>query len=194
MKYPVFLFSAIISMSLSGFQTANPTLIKGPADTDAVRLITLDPGHFHAALVQKEMYPGIAPEVYVYAPGGAELNAHLALVNQYNNRADNPTKWDEKVYTGKDYLDKMLAEKKGNVVVLAGNNRQKTEYIRKAIDAGLNVLGDKPMVIDFKNFGSLQQAFVEASKKNLLLYDIMTERSEITNILQKEFAQMPEVF
>jgi hypothetical protein len=25
-----------------------------------VRLMTLDPGHFHAALVQKEMYPGVA--------------------------------------------------------------------------------------------------------------------------------------
>ena len=26
-----------------------------------VRLITLDPAHFHAALVQKEMYPGLDP-------------------------------------------------------------------------------------------------------------------------------------
>ena len=25
-----------------------------------VRLMTVDPGHFHAALVQKEMYPGVA--------------------------------------------------------------------------------------------------------------------------------------
>ena len=29
----------------------------------AVRLMTLDPGHFHAALVQKEMYPGVARQV-----------------------------------------------------------------------------------------------------------------------------------
>ena len=35
-----------------------------------VRLITLDPGHFHAALVQKEMYPGVAKQVHVYAPLG----------------------------------------------------------------------------------------------------------------------------
>ena len=25
-----------------------------------VRFVTLDPGHFHAALVQKEMYPGVS--------------------------------------------------------------------------------------------------------------------------------------
>ena len=32
-----------------------------------VKLITLDPGHFHAALVQKTMYPQVDPNVYVYA-------------------------------------------------------------------------------------------------------------------------------
>jgi hypothetical protein len=32
------------------------------------RFITLDPGHFHAALVQKKMYPEVSPEVNVYAP------------------------------------------------------------------------------------------------------------------------------
>ena len=29
-----------------------------------VRLITLDPGHFHTALVQKEMYPGVAKQAH----------------------------------------------------------------------------------------------------------------------------------
>ncbi|GEO10088.1 oxidoreductase [Segetibacter aerophilus] len=159
-----------------------------------VKIITLDPGHFHAALVQKEMYSGIDPEVNVYAPGGAELEAHLALIKQYNERKENPTKWVEKVYTGSDYLEKMLSEKKGNVVVLAGNNRQKTEYINKAIDAGLNVLGDKPMAINFQNFNLLQNTFAKAAQKKLLLYDIMTERSEITNLLQRELAQSPELF
>jgi hypothetical protein len=33
-----------------------------------VSLIVADPGHFHAALVQKEMYPSLSPEVHVYAP------------------------------------------------------------------------------------------------------------------------------
>src|SRR3954451_2683448 len=135
---------------------------------EKVKLITLDPGHFHAALVQKQMYPGIDSEVYVYAPPGQELEAHLALVKQYNESKENPTHWVEKVYTGNDYLEKMLTEKKGNVVVLAGNNRQKTEYIKKAIDAGFNVLGDKPMAIDFENFKLLEQAFTEANEKKLL--------------------------
>ncbi len=159
-----------------------------------VQLITLDPGHFHAALVQKEMYPGIDSIVNVYAPGGPELDAYLSLIDQYNTRPENPTHWVEKAYTGSDYLEKMLAEKKGNVVVLAGNNRQKTEYIMKSVEAGLNVLGDKPMAINTENFSLLQQAFDKAKEKDLLLYDIMTERSEITNILQKELVHIPSVF
>lgn len=195
MKYPVVLFYAIaLLIGLNSCHTNNKTNENSMDDSTRVRLITLDPGHFHAALVQKEMYPGIDSEVYVYAPGGPELEAHLALIKQYNESKDKPTHWVENVYKGSDYLDKMLAEKKGNVVVLAGNNRQKTEYIKKSIDAGFNVLGDKPMAINFQNFNLLQQAFDDAAQKKLLLYDIMTERSEITNILQKELAHTPEVF
>ena len=159
-----------------------------------VNLITLDPGHFHAALVQKTMYAGVDPVVHVYAPGGPDLKLHLDRINSYNNRAEDPTHWKEEIYTGNDFLDKMLAEKKGNVVVMAGNNQKKTEYIFKAINAGFNVLADKPMAIDKKNFELLRSAFDVAAKKNVLLYDIMTERYEITTILQKELSLLPQVF
>src|SRR5688572_32522194 len=43
-----------------------------PPARDDVRFMTLDPGHFHAALVQKEMYPGVSPQVDVYAPLGPD--------------------------------------------------------------------------------------------------------------------------
>ena len=50
------------------------------------------------------------------------------------------------------------------------------------------------MAINMAGFRLLEQAFAAAARNNVLLYDIMTERSEITNILQKEFAQLPGVF
>jgi predicted dehydrogenase len=159
-----------------------------------VTLITLDPGHFHAALVQKNMVEGIDSNVYVYAPNGPELKAHLDLIAQYNGRQDNPTRWNEHVYTGDDFAAKMLSEKKGNVVVLSGNNKQKTEFMLQAIDSGMNVLADKPMAINSADFELLQKSFNEAVKKNVLLYDIMTERSEITNLLQRELAADENVF
>lgn len=167
---------------------------KEQTDSSMVRLITLDPGHFHAALVQKTSYPDIDTTVHVYAPAGKELEAYEALIQQYNNRADKPTHWREEVYTGPDFAEKMLSEKKGNVVVLSGNNRLKTSYIGRAVEAGLHVLADKPMAIDQENFQTLQQAFSTAESKNVLLYDIMTERSEITNMLQKELMHTAALF
>jgi hypothetical protein len=77
-----------------------------------VRLITLDPGHFHAALVQKSMYSGIDSIVYVYAPKGPDVQSHLDKITAYNKRAANPTYWKEDVYLGDDFLEKMLSEKK----------------------------------------------------------------------------------
>ena len=159
-----------------------------------VQLITVAPGHFHAALVQKTMYPEVDSTVYVYAPDGPDLDAHLALIDSYNTRADDPTHWEEKVYRGNDFLDKMLAEQKGNVVVLAGNNQHKIDYITQSINAGLNVLADKPMVIDTEGFATLKQAFTEAGEKKVLLYDIMTERYEINTMLQRAFSQVPDFF
>ncbi|HWQ90510.1 MAG TPA: putative oxidoreductase C-terminal domain-containing protein [Clostridia bacterium] len=159
-----------------------------------VRLITLDPGHFHAGLVQKMMYPQVSPVVHVYAPGGPELQEHLQRIESYNQRADDPTRWQQRVYTGPDFFERMLKEKAGNVVVLAGNNARKTEYIYRSINAGLNVLADKPMAINPGDFKLLRKAFDRAEKKDVLLYDIMTERHEITSMMQRELAHMPEVF
>jgi predicted dehydrogenase len=160
----------------------------------AVRLITLDPGHFHAALVQKTMYPQVSPVVHVYAPEGPDLAAHLKRIEGYNTRAENPARWEEKVFTGPDFLDRMCQEKAGNVVVISGNNRQKTEYIEKAVAAGLNVLADKPMTITPAGFRQLRQTFDLAQQKKVLLYDIMTERYEATIAMQRELAGMPELF
>lgn len=163
-------------------------------DSSMVKLVTLDPGHFHAALVQKKSYPGIDTNVYVYAPGGSEVEAYLSLVKQYNTREQDPTRWNEVVYTGSDFAEKMFEEKKGNVIVLSGNNRLKTDYIKRSVDAGLNVLADKPMAINSANFDKLVAAFDAASRQKVLLYDIMTERSEITNILQKELMHDSTLF
>lgn len=160
-----------------------------------VRLITLDPGHFHASLVQKSMYPGVVdPLVHVYSPGGPDLEGHLKRIEGFNSRAENPTAWKEVVYTGPDFLEKMLSEKPGNVVVISGNNRLKSKYILACIKAGLNVLSDKPMAVTPKDFLLLKEAMAEAESRKLLLRDIMPERYEITTILQRDLARRPAVF
>ena len=159
-----------------------------------VHLITLDPGHFHAALIQKSMYEDIDSTVYVYAPEGNDLKLHLDRINSYNSRLEKPTRWKEEVYTGNDFFEKMIAEKNGNVVVISGNNQKKTDYILSSLKNGYHVFADKPMAIDSKGFEKLKKAFEIAAKNNLLLYDIMTERFEITSVLQRELSMIPGIF
>lgn len=173
---------------------AAATMLAACSHNPDVRLMTLDPGHFHAALVQKSMVPGASPVVDVYAPAGTDLDLHLARIEGFNTRAESPTQWQTKVHQSADPLAEMLKEKPGNVVVLAGNNALKTERILASVKAGLNVLADKPMAINPQDLELLRQAFVEADKNGVLLYDIMTERHEVTTELQRELSLMPDLY
>jgi predicted dehydrogenase len=159
-----------------------------------IRLITYDPGHFHAALVQKEMYPGVDPTVHVYAPLGADLAGHVARIAGFNTRAENPTWWDLEVHACREPLARLVSEKPGTVVVFSGRNRGKIDAIKAVVEAGLNVLADKPWVVDASDLPKLQSALETAEAKGLVAYDIMTERFEITSILQQELVGTPEVF
>jgi predicted dehydrogenase len=182
--------AAVTSLILS-VPGASASLAQGTA---TVRLITLDPGHFHASLVQKSMYEDIDPLVHVYAPAGDDVSEHLKRIEAFSKRAAQPTRWREQVYTGPDFFERMLAEKPGNVVVISGNNARKADYVLRSVQAGLNVLADKPMVIAAADFDSLKASFAAAESRHVLLYDIMTERFEINSALQRELAQRPELF
>ena len=167
--------------------------VSAPAADVGVRLITLDPGHFHAGLIQKEMVPGVDPTVHVYAPLGPDLLAHLGRVTAFNRRADRPTNWRLEVHAAPDFLERMLREKPGNVVVLSGRNRGKMDRILACVEGGLNVLVDKPWLISAADFPTLEKALDLAEKQGLVAYDVMTERSEVTTILQGELARDPQV-
>lgn len=190
-----FILMALLTSCGNAKKNAEPQVAKTFTGAKGeVRLLTLDPGHFHAALVQKKMYDMVNPEVRVYAPEGADLTQHLNRITGYNTRKESPTSWNEIVYNSPDYFAKMLEEKAGNVVVLSGNNRIKTEYIKKSVEAGLNVFADKPMVITPENFPMLEESFKIAAEKKVLLFDIMTERFEITSKLQMELSHIPGIF
>lgn len=174
---------------------SSPEMRSEATDSDSkVKIMTLDPGHFHAGLIHKSMYPSVDSTVYVFAPEGAELKDHLNRIAGYNTRSDNPTHWNLEVYTGSDYLQKMISQKPGNVMMVAGKNDRKVDYILAAIENGIHVYADKPLVIDRSGFEKLTKAFEVAEGNNLLLYDIMTERFEITTMLQRELSMIQDVF
>lgn len=190
----VLLISLTVGMSLFSCTSQNESKMKFTGAKGEAKLMMLDPGHFHAELVLKKMYDQISPIVYVYAPDGPEVEDYEKHINYFNTRSENPTCWQLKIYKGPDYLQKMIEKKQGNVMVTAGNNRKKTEYIKATVGAGINVLSDKPMCINKKSFELLKEAFALAAKNHVILYDIMTERYSITTVLQKALSEIPEIF
>jgi predicted dehydrogenase len=161
---------------------------------DQVKLIVLDPGHFHAALVQKDMYPGLDPGVSVYAPMTPDVVDYLNRIALFNTRKESPTSWTIELHAGPDYFGRMLKEHPGNVVILTGRNRPKMDRIEASIGAGLNVLADKPWIIASRDLPRLDRVLHDAEKKKLVAYDIMTERFEITSILQKDLVNNESIF
>jgi predicted dehydrogenase len=159
------------------------------------RFLVLDPGHFHAGLVFKRAtYDGLSQQVGVYAPVGEDAIDFLNLTTPFNSREDDPTKWSYRMYLGPDFLETMLGEKAGDIVIISGKNNEKIDRIMACVKAGYNVLADKPWIIEPEKFALLDSALTLAEKKNIPVYDIMTERFEITSILQRLIAENEKVF
>ena len=159
-----------------------------------IRLMTLAPGHFHAALVQMEMPPEIYRRTYVYGPLDGDTAEHLARIAAFNNRPDNPTRWQLDIRAGEDYLARFLREQPGNAVVIAGRNRPKIDLILAAVSNACHVLADKPWVIDAEGFEQLTEVFRQADIRDVLAWDMMTERFDIATALQRDLIQDAEIF
>ena len=187
-------FGAIAYVSVMLLGSVVPPLQNSGRTMTDVRLMTVDPGHFHAALVQKEMYPGVAPRVDVFAPLGPDLFEHLKRVASFNAREERPTAWKLEVHTSPDFFERMLRERPGNVVVLSGRNRSKIDRIADSVDGGLHVLADKPWILRSTDLPKLESTLDRADARALVAYDIMTERFEITSMLQRALVNDPATF
>src|SRR5215203_5614433 len=133
------------------------------------RLIVVDPGHFHATLVQQEMYPGLSRLVRVHAPLGPDLIDYLSRIARYNRRAQAPTEWRLDVHAGPDFLDRLRDEPPGGIAIFSGRNRGKIERIISALEAGLHVLADKPAIIEPADLPRLDAALALAKERQLVL-------------------------
>ena len=102
----LFVLSAVVIMAIAASAAQNPA-------GGGVRLMILDPGHFHAALIQKTMAEPVSPVVDVYAPEGPELEDYLQRIRGFNSRADHPTSWELRIHAGPDFLDGWSAKSPG---------------------------------------------------------------------------------
>ena len=157
---------------------------------DKHTLIVLNPGHFHAALTLRKSHPRLNDDVYVYSEAGPDVESFVGLVESFNRRDRDPTRWKLHVYRGVDYLARLLADRPGDVVVIASRNDSKLSSIHRLHAEGFLVLGDKPWLIGVGGIGMLR----EIAATPPLAMDIMTERHEVTTQVQKALAARPDVF
>jgi predicted dehydrogenase len=134
--------------------------------------------------------PRVADEIFVYAREGAELRDFLALVERFNRRSANPTRWRPVVTTADDPLGRLVEERRGDVVILAGRNGGKAHTIRRLHESGFHVLADKPWLVEP---GDLEH--VRASLDGWpLAAEIMTGRHDVAAGLVKRLVGAAEIF
>ncbi|NGF56372.1 oxidoreductase [Parapedobacter sp. SGR-10] len=153
-------------------------------NSEKVSLLVIEPQHFHAALVQKYVHAEIDSVVHLFAQTDTAVEGYTKLIEQYNSRETDPTNWKIKTYYGNDFLDKAFVGETGNVVVLAGDNQKKIDYIASSAGHGRDVFADKPLVIETKGYQKLKD-LLEDAKGTSLVYDIMTERYDVKNQVVK---------
>lgn len=158
----------------------------------ATRLVVVDPGHFHAALVQQRRYPNVSPEAHVYAPLGPELTDYLGRIARYNAAAG--ADWRLRIHAGPDFLERFREEPAGAVAIFSGRNRGKIERIRMALDAGMHVLADKPVIIRRDDLPALAAAVDIAAAQGLVFCDLMTGRCDPIGAILQGLARDPDVF
>lgn len=154
-------------------------------------IAVVEPGHFHAALVAKSPLPGVDDTIRVYTSGdnAQGIAQFSSFIDTYNNAAEKPTHWQLDIIDGADYMSRMAADNVSDIVVLAGDNKDKTHYIIEAVRSGKNVLADKPMAINSDNFDLLVEAYSKAGENGAVIYELMTERYDTLNILTRQLLQ-----
>src|SRR5262245_24028550 len=153
-------------------------------------LLFLDPGHFHAALTLRAANPRVADEIVVYAPDGPERRDFLALVERFNHRPEAPTRWRPTVVGDGDPLARLIGERRGDLVVLAGRNGGKARAMRHLHEAGFHVLADKPWLVEPDDLEDVRRSLDGWP----LAMEMMTGRHDVTARLMKRVIDTREVF
>lgn len=181
-------------MKLKGIILLLAMALASCSRTEQLSMIVVAPGHFHASLLQKNSLPGVSDTVRVYSQSGSELDAYVATIESYNSREENPTSWVLEVYEGDDFLEQIPQADGSSFAVFAGNNRLKSEYILHCVSKGYHVISDKPMAINAENYLKLEKAYGIAEKEGLVIYDLMTERHDVQNLVTRTLMSDKEIF
>jgi predicted dehydrogenase len=160
-------------------------------------LMFLEPGHFHAALTLRERHPLVSDEVVVYVSegpgdggGGREVVEFLNLLEAFNRRPQRPTRWRVVVRAGPEPLTRLLQERPGDVVILAGRNDRKMALVRRLHDGGLHVLADKPWITSAAALPDVRHVLGGGAR----VMEMMTGRHAATSRIAERLVRESEIF
>ena len=159
-----------------------------------IRFMMLAPGHFHAALVHKQPVLGVHPRVYVYGPLDDDTFQQLEWIRQFNSRPIDPTKWEVQFIGGPGYLERFQQQTPGNTVLLAGRNSQKIDLMKVAIEQNVDLLVDKPWIVHASDFTKLLDLYSGMDLRDVIAWDMMTERFDPLTQIQRELMRDPDIF
>jgi predicted dehydrogenase len=92
--------------------------------------------------------------------------------------------------TGDRPLDELIAERPGEVAILAGRNDRKMAAMRRLHDAGFHLLADKPWMAEASGLDDLHHLMAGGP----LAVEMMTGRHDITSILTRKLVSERDVF
>lgn len=154
------------------------------------RLLFLEPGHFHAALTLRVRQARAADEIVVYARAGRELRDFLTFVDRFNGRAERPTRWRPTLVETDDPLERLLAERRGDVVVLAGRNGGKAHAMWRLHEAGFHVLADKPWLVEPADLDAVRASLAGPP----VTAEIMTGRRDLAAGVMRRLVSTTAIF
>ena len=92
--------------------------------------------------------------------------------------------------TGDRPLDELIAERPGEIAILAGRNDRKMAAMRRLHDAGFHLLADKPWMAEARGLDDLRHLMAGGP----LAVEMMTGRHDITSILTRKLVSERDVF
>ena len=87
-------------------------------------------------------------------------------------------------------LDELIAERPGEIAILAGRTDRKMAAMRRLHDAGFHLLADKPWMAEARGLDDLRHLMAGGS----LAVEMMTGRHDITSILTRKLVSERDVF
>ncbi|MGL4420922.1 MAG: putative oxidoreductase C-terminal domain-containing protein [Gemmataceae bacterium] len=159
-----------------------------------IRLMLVEPEHWHSILCQRVLLPGIRPRCYIYGTLNPMTVRHMAALEHYASTKITPTPWEPDYRLGPDPWARFLQEQPGNAVLLAGRNDTKLQQMGLCVQQALPVIADLPWILDLDDLPKLEQLYREADLREVPILDLAPARFDVVSLLQRSLVRDPAIF